>query len=452
MITNDDLNKLEEKIRTIRKVLASIGTIIDNAPLPPKVKSALKKAVQNDSKLNDLLDGFEDHRAPRLMLVGSTGVGKSSFVNAICGSYVALVDDHASCTTETATFEITQGAVEDVLEILDTRGVFEGSAMEHSTQAEAALLDEVLKFNPDLLILLLEAKDRSKARRDQAEFVDSLVEQVAKHGMPKIPVLVVVNKCDAFARKKEIVDGQYSDATKHQIDKEASVVADNLRSWGLPAWPVVPVSSYLAWKKPDGTPVENEDTAAMDPAQRRELEIDEDGRYGIDNVLQFMQAQIVSPRARAGLILALRAQDVLAQFANSLTQIFASLAATVALSPIPISDIAVLTPLQILLVVLIGSLSGDELSWANAKKFITGVGGTVGAGILFRLVAQQAAKLLNLLAPGAGSAASSAIAYGGTVAIGKAAVRYYLQDESLEGVRRKFEAEKDESRHEDGSQ
>lgn len=37
LITNDDLNKLEEKIRTIRKVLASIERIIDNAPLPPNL-------------------------------------------------------------------------------------------------------------------------------------------------------------------------------------------------------------------------------------------------------------------------------------------------------------------------------------------------------------------------------------------------------------------------------
>lgn len=67
---------------------------------------------------------------------------------------------------------------------------------------------------------------------------------------------------------------------------------------------------------------------------------------------------------------------------DSVNKIFTGLSATVAVTPIPISDIYVLLILQCILVAFIASLSGRDLSIDTAKEFIFSVGGVgvVGYG------------------------------------------------------------------------
>ena len=73
------------------------------------------------------------------------------------------------------------------------------------------------------------------------------------------------------------------------------------------------------------------------------------------------------------------------------------------------------------------------------------MGGIVGLGNVFRFAAQQLSKLLNNVFPGAGSAISSAIATSGTIAIGNAAIAYYIEGLSLEDVKKKFEEMKNKN-------
>ncbi len=128
--------------------------------------------------------------------------------------------------------------------------------------------------------------------------------------------------------------------------------------------------------------------------------------------------------------------------------IFSGISATVALTPIPVSDIHILLILQSVLVSLIASLSGRDISLAVAKDFILSMGGVAGAGYVFRVVAQQASKLLNAIWPGSGSAVSSAVAALGTSMIGNAAIAYYIDSKTLEETKKNFENERDHSRHE----
>ena len=441
---NADISAIQERVQIIRNALDKIGTIIDAAPLPAAVKKKLQKAIQDDAELQELIQGFENPRAPRLMLVGGTGVGKSSLLNAIYGTYAARVSDYKSCTSGTGIFEIENADGAESLVVLDTRGVGEGREMSDEA-AEDVLQEDIIEFKPDLLILLLKAKDRGSARRDQAKLVQKLEETVTKHRMPKIPVLVVVNQCDAFATGRQKANGQYSEKTESKIAREISEVEESLQEWGLPNWPVIAVSSYMAWQTPDGDEVDNDDIAEMTLEEQAHLQILEDGRYGIDLLRSYMEKMIQDPKARAGLAFIAQGNAVLTRFADHLVNLFAGLAATVALSPIPLSDIAILSPLQILLVVLVGILGGQDLSWDSAKEFIVRAGGTVAVGFGLRLVGQQAVKLFNLLAPGAGSAASSAIAFGGTVVIGKAAINYYLKEEDMAEVQEQVREDKEKA-------
>ena len=140
-----------------------------------------------------------------------------------------------------------------------------------------------------------------------------------------------------------------------------------------------------------------------------------------------------------GLRMAARLNDVVHRIAKHLNKIFSGISATIALTPIPVSDVYILLVLQAILVSMIASLSGRDVSLESAKEFIFSMGGIAGAGYTFRLVAQQASKLLNGIWPGSGSAVSSAIAAAGTAAIGKTAISYYIDGVDLEEAKEKFE-------------
>ena len=95
-----------------------------------------------------------------------------------------------------------------------------------------------------------------------------------------------------------------------------------------------------------------------------------------------------------------------------------------------------------MLVVLIASLSGRELSLEAAKEFIFSVGGVGVVGYGLRIAAQQGAKFINAIWPGAGSALSAGIAGIGTSGIGKAAIAYYIDGRSIEEAKEKLEEAK----------
>jgi len=92
-------------------------------------------------------------------------------------------------------------------------------------------------------------------------------------------------------------------------------------------------------------------------------------------------------------------------------------AAGVAVSPIPVSDVIVLIPMQASMVASIGRIYGYDLTLKRAKEIIAVAGG----GVVLRYAFQALVKLLPVF----GSIIGPAIAYGGTVAIGEAAILYF---------------------------
>jgi uncharacterized protein (DUF697 family) len=91
----------------------------------------------------------------------------------------------------------------------------------------------------------------------------------------------------------------------------------------------------------------------------------------------------------------------------------AGVCAAVALAPIPIADILVLTPIQMAMVATIGYFHGVEVSADRAGELM----GVMGAGVGLREAARQLVKLI----PGYGMVVSAGIAFAGTVALGETA-------------------------------
>lgn len=104
----EDKEKIHQRLMNMKKMFLKAESLIDNLPdvIPAEVRDMLKDKVLGDKNLKSLMDGLESNRPPRFFLIGRTGFGKSSLVNAICGAYVADVSDTVSCTAETRTITI----------------------------------------------------------------------------------------------------------------------------------------------------------------------------------------------------------------------------------------------------------------------------------------------------------------------------------------------------------
>ena len=91
----------------------------------------------------------------------------------------------------------------------------------------------------------------------------------------------------------------------------------------------------------------------------------------------------------------------------------AGVCAAVALAPLPVADMLVLTPIQLAMVATIGYFHGIEVSADRAGELM----GVMGVGVGLREAARQLVKLV----PGYGLVVSAGIAFAGTVALGETA-------------------------------
>jgi small GTP-binding protein len=440
----DDKMKIEQRLQNMKKFYVKAGEMIDNLPdaIPEKTRNMLKETILGDKDLKKLMEGIESHRPPRIFLIGRTGVGKSSLINALCGSYVAKVSDTVSCTPSANVYQCKDGD-RVLMDILDTRGIAESESLNDKMSAEDALIHDINEFTPDVAILMLNCTHRDDVDSD-VQFLKKLAKQYAEINSMKLPIVVVINKCDEMAPTRYKTPAEYPQNKIDKINEVVQYYKGIVVRNGLKIENIIPVSALIDWMTPDGMEVSVEDIENLPQYDIDNLQIAFDGRYRIEELLDILEEAILDFEAQMGLRMAARLTEVVHRIAKHINNIFSGISATIALTPIPVSDIYVLLILQAVLVCLIASLSGRDISLDTAKEFIFSMGGIAGAGYAFRLIAQQASKFLNAVWPGSGSAISSAIAAGGTTAIGKAAIAYYIDDKTMEEAKKKFEEAKKE--------
>lgn len=441
---SDENIKIEQRLANMKKFYTKAGEIIDNLPdaIPEKTRTMLKDAVLGDKELKQLMDGIDSHRPPRIFLIGRTGVGKSSLINAICGSYVAKVSDTHSCTERTQTYKCMDGD-RVLMEICDTRGIAESESINDEVSAEEMLINEINEFSPDVAIMMLNCTHRDDVDGD-VEFLKKLAKSYAEINSVRLPVVVVINKCDEMAPSRFKDPKEYPTNKIEKIKEVVQYYKGIIIKNGLKIDDIIAVSSLIDWKTPDGVEVDVENIDNLPENDIANLEIAFDGRYQIEELENILENAIQDFEAQMGLRMAARLTEVVHRLAKHLNRIFSGIAGTVALTPIPVSDIYILLVLQAVLVSLIASLSGRDISLDTAKEFIFSMGGVAGLGYGFKIVAQQAVKFLNTIWPGIGSAVSSAIAAAGTSAMGSAAIAYYIDGKTIEYAKQKFESIKEQ--------
>ena len=442
----DDKMKIEQRMQNMKKFYIKAGDLIDKLPdaIPEKTRTMLKDTILGDAELKNLMEGIDSHRPPRIFLIGRTGVGKSSLINALCGSYVAAVSDTKSCTENAQVYKCVDGD-RVLMEILDTRGIAESESLNTEISAEDMLINQVNEFSPDVAIMMLNCTHRDDVNSD-VSFLKKLAKSYADINSMRLPVVVVVNKSDEMAPTRFKTPSEYPQNKIAKIQDVVQYYKGIIVKNGLKIDDIIAVSSLIDWQTPDGMEIDVECIDNLPKNDIDNLQIAFDGRYNIDKLLDILEEAILDFEAQMGLRMAARLTEVVHRLARHLNTIFSGISGTVALTPIPVSDIYVLLIIQSVLVCLIASLSGRDISLDTGKDFILSMGGIAGAGYVFRLVAQQASKFLNAVWPGSGSAVSSGIAALGTSAIGKAAIAYYIDGQDIDEAKKVFDSAKQEKK------
>ncbi len=416
---------IQTRLQNMQKVYSTLTAFIDELPavIPQKTRQSIKDSILGDAELKALLEDTEKQRPPRIFLFGRTGCGKSSLINALCGNYVTEVSDTESCTKETSAFSCCRDG-QVLLDVMDSRGTAESS--DQTDEAEQKLFEDVIAFDPDVALLVLNCVHRDGMDVDM-DLAIKLKKAYYESNLIELPLLIVLNKADAVPPVREVDPSSYSERKIRSVSRISDSCDTLQKELSLNAQGIVAVSSLIEWMQEDGTFLSAEEINKLPEHERLCLIPGFDGRWNLDALLLQLETAMTDQDAKSGLRMALRLEEIITDLAKHIVDVFAGIAGTVALTPIPVADLYVLLALQSVMVAIIAILSGREANLESAKEFILSLGGVGGAGLGFRLLAQQSSKLLNGLFPGAGSVISTTVAASGTKAIGKAAIAYYLK-------------------------
>lgn len=122
--------------------------------------------------------------------------------------------------------------------------------------------------------------------------------------------------------------------------------------------------------------------------------------------------------------------------AEALVKSTSAICAAVGAQPIPLADLPVLTTLQLGMVSAIMYVSGRQRNVRAAAEFVGALGANVGAAMLLR----ESVRAVLKFVPGWGNAVCGLVAGGGTYAIGRAAIAFFIEGVSLTDARRRYVA------------
>lgn len=417
---------IEQRLQRIKDIYFSIESILDSLPetVPDDIKKTIRTYLLNDKEIKRIMQGLEEARPPRFLMVGRTGVGKSSLINAIVGKYVANVSDVHIGTKDIERHAIFDGD-KKILEVLDSRGIGESIKIDDSSRtAEDILVENMLEFKPDAILFILRCKSRDRIL-DDIDYIKRLKREYYYKKNVEIPIIVILNQADEMEPSE--FKEQYPHRKLENIRESESQIRRILQENDVSYATILSVSSYIDWG------YSSDELSKMSPKERELLKIQKDYRYNIDNLVSEL-ANNLEVDAMMGLMMLGEANQVLSRICQQFIKIFASIAGLIAATPLPLADIIPLTAIQACMVNLIRYISGESLSINATKGFLRDLMGLGIGGNIFKLTAKQLAKLI----PGPGNLVNSATAIAGTKLIGNLAIQHYIYGVNIKELKKKM--------------
>ncbi len=400
-----------ESHNVIYDVIATIEVVIDQMSnmIPAERKEKLKKEIK---MLKELL---LDKRSARLMIIGRRGAGKSSLINAIFCERVADTGAVLSKTgrSQYYAYQSSRGK----LDILDTRGLGDRTKPETANFQNA--IDDIKASietdYPDAILFLCRAKDVDSNIDVDIKNVLEIHNHIANKHKFNAPVVGVITSVDELDPKR--IEPPYDDQRKRtNIDTAVKAVENALVSAGLDLIKVIPTSAYAEYDEVDKNKVAYQNY------------------WNIDALLTYL-IEVLPNSTHLELARLAKIRSLQVTLARTIMGATATITGTIAIVPIPLADIIPITTAQVGMIIGIAYISGRELSQKSAMEFLSALGINVGAGMVLR---EAARALVKYVFPGGGLFVSGIVASAGTIALGEAAIRYFIEGKSIEEAKETF--------------
>ena len=152
-------------------------------------------------------------------------------------------------------------------------------------------INQINEFSPDVAIFMLNCTHRDDVDTD-VNFLKKLAKSYAEVNSMRLPIVVVVNKCDEMAPTRFKNPKDYPQNKISKINEVVQYYKGIIVRNGLKIDNIIAVSSLIDWMTSDGMEIDAESIDNLPTYDIENLQIAFDGRYQIDKLLDKNFAEV----------------------------------------------------------------------------------------------------------------------------------------------------------------